>query len=1218
MFMVINAVNGQDELCFTNVGSRFTTSFGFGFNRVPNRSSEPTIDYSIDAIKWNQVKRDGSYGYYEGTNYFVNVSMKTLPRMEVGDVIYLRSKNFSTNAYMLWGGMEKIFISGDFNSMRYQYCQIMNVGRKIDYGQWHTFFYGDIRYNNKNALKDYVYGIDMSSYDPVHDMFEDWHNLSYIQVDFTSWDNQITNWVKGVASHGIFVCPRDLEIKYGVNYIPEKWRVVYLDELKNIHIPESIQDYIKTRWTTGIVSGQNMLFYLTDRTKEGYTLTSVTVKDDNNNTISVQQNGNAYSFIMPDCDVTINATYTPIEYKITCSDYVSTDKSKATVLDKVNITAVDRTSDGYALEQVKINGKIFYDANFEISISDYITDLNIEATYSKIDYTITTTEERTHYIMINSDMYIDDSSALPPLAKAKANVGDKITISFYGWKYHDLVSVTCNGQEVTLSKNSDGACFTMPAENVVIEARWELHKYQIEVGEFVKIDKTEVTDEDIIHFTAVDRTAEGYKFTQFEINNDHKVVYDGDEYWNLTFWSSEVSYPWHYYESKEYPYHCYINKIDAIYTKIDYSITTDNFTTASQREANVGDKITVYVNNRAGYNFVSASYNNEPLLIEDNKATFIMPTENVEIKTIHTPIQYSIIAGDYVTVNQSTATIEDEVSFAIKDRSSEGYQLDRVLVNGKVFTKNSFEMKDYLTNVSIEAVYSKKTYTISSDDFVSVSQYSANFGDKITVQINVRAGYQFVSASYNGQGLSVLNNKADFIMPAENVRIKTTFTPIKYKIVTGDYVSIDKSLATIEDMVSFTTKDRTVDGYKFDKVFVNNVEVSGNSFAMKNYLKDVEINATYVPIQYNIVAGDYVTVNKSTASVIDNVTFSVKDRTTEGYKLDKVFINNVEVAGNSFAMKDYLKNIEIKATYTPIQFNIVTGEYVTVNKSTACVTDDVTFSVKDRTAEGYRLDKLFVNNVEFAGNSFAMKDYLKNIEIKATYTPIEYNIVASEYVTVDKTTATIDDKVAFSVKDKTAEGYKLDKVLVNNVEVSGTSFEMKDYLKDVEITAVYSKIDYPIITDNSVTINKTTANIGDNITITVKEKDGYTPRLIINGEEVKLSGNQYVYTVTSDKIDIKVVYEENKPTPVSEISSVDNLAVSVFPNPAIKGEKFNINIEGSADLNGAEILIYDSMGRMAKRLQNVSNHNEINLASGIYNGVFVNKGVRKTFRIVVR
>jgi ribosomal protein L14 len=311
-------------------------------------------------------------------------------------------------------------------------------------------------------------------------------------------------------------------------------------------------------------------------------------------------------------------------------------------------------------------------------------------------------------------------------------------------------------------------------------------------------------------------------------------------------------------------------------------------------------------------------------------------------------------------------------------------------------------------------------------------------------------------------------------------------------------------------------------------------------------------------------------------------------------------------------------NVEIETTWTPIQYKVIAGDYITVDNTKATIEDIVYFSVKDRTSEGYKLDKVLLNNVEFSGNSFAMKDYMQNIEIKATYTPIQYNIVTDDFVTVNKSTASVTDNVTFTVKDRTAEGYKLDKVLANNVEVSGTSFEMKDYLKDVEITAVYSKIDYPIITDNSVTINKTTANIGDDITITVKEKDGYTPRLIINGEEVKLSGNQYVYTVTSDQIDVKVAYDENKPTPVSEISSVDNIAVSVFPNPAIKGEKFNINIEGSADLNGAEILIYDSMGRMAKRLHDVSNHNEIDLASGIYNGVFVNKGVRKTFRIVVR
>ena len=128
-------------------------------------------------------------------------------------------------------------------------------------------------------------------------------------------------------------------------------------------------------------------------------------------------------------------------------------------------------------------------------------------------------------------------------------------------------------------------------------------------------------------------------------------------------------------------------------------------------------------------------------------------------------------------------------------------------------------------------------------------------------------------------------------------------------------------------------------------------------------------------------------------------------------------------------MKDYMRNIEIKATYTPIQYNIVADDFVTVDKSTAFVTDNVTFSVKDRTAEGYNLDKILVNNAEFSGNSFAMKDYLKNVEIKAFYTPIQYNVVAGDFVAVEKTTAQIQEELSKPEYSTPAKNESIDALL---------------------------------------------------------------------------------------------------------------------------------------------------------------------------------------------
>ncbi len=1246
IILVVNIANGQNELCFTSLDNKYN-AFYIRFGGCNGADMPMHFQYSRDAVEWNSFK---TAGYYRQGNTWV-VTTNSIEGLNVGDNLYLRSSKYTYTTSPksgIGGSVEempigKIFVSGSFNSLN---NDIDN--RKVNMSDWRAIF--------DDGLKNNVMGIDISMYDPSTQMFSKWKNLNYIKVNFTSWGTHgFDYWVEGVASTGIFVCPRELEIKYGTSYIPNNWRVVYIDELKNIQVSEQTRDYVKIARTKDIAPDTEISFSVTDRTTEGYKLSEVAVIDENDNEINTIQNGNDYSFTMPDKNVRVNVTYTPIEYNITCSEYVSADLSQATVHDIVNISVADRTLDGYKLDKVLVNGGVF--TRTYIVMKNYLKDIQIQAVYSKMDYSI------------KVDDYIYTT-------QTKAQVGDKVYLIFKpnktGYKF---VSANYNGIDLTITNNR--AEFTMPAANVVVETVFEPIQYNVIAGEFIDVDKTSASIEDEVKFSAVDRTAEGYKFEKILINN---VAYQKDKkYVNQGAFSMK-----NYLKDVE---------IKAEYSKISYSITTDEYSTASVRTATVGEEIELTFKGKQGYYPAIADCNGKELIITDNKASFMMPTENVTIKTTFSPIQYNVIAGDYVTADKTTATIEDVVSFSAANRESEGYKLDKVLVNGKVFSGKTFEMKYYLQDVNIEVFYSKIDYTITTDDFSKANQKTANVGDKIIVQFNERDGYSFVSANCNGKALSVSNKQAEFIMPTNNVEIKTTYTAIQYNIVVGDYLTIDKTMATIEDKIRVTAQDRTSEGYKLVKVLVNNNVVAGVGYtplllSMKNYLQDikieavyskidytintdnfssvnktianvgdiitvqfadkngykfvsatyngntltvlngkaefimptnnVEIETTWTPIQYKVIAGDYITVDNTKATIEDIVYFTVKDRTSEGYKLDKVFVNNTVVSGTSFAMKNYMKDVTINATYVPIQYNVVAGDFVSVDKSTATMNDQVGFSVKDRTAEGYKFDKVLINNTAVSGTSFAMKDFMKDVTISAIYTPIQYNIIVGDFITADKTTATAEDKVVFTAQDRTSEGYKLDKVLVNDVDVSGTSFDMKDYLKDVEVKAIYSKIDYPITTDNSVSIDRTTANIGDKITITVKGKDGYTPRLIINGDEVKLSGNQYVYTVTFDKIDIKVVYEGNKPTPVSEISSVDNIAVSVFPNPAIKGEKFNINIEGSADLNGAEILIYDSMGRLAKRWQNVSNHNEIDLASGIYNGVFVNKGVRKTFRIVVK
>ena len=61
-------------------------------------------------------------------------------------------------------------------------------------------------------------------------MFDSCKSLSKITVHFPEWRGTDTSWVTGVAPTGTFICPKTLAKEYGVNRIPEGWRVEFVEE----------------------------------------------------------------------------------------------------------------------------------------------------------------------------------------------------------------------------------------------------------------------------------------------------------------------------------------------------------------------------------------------------------------------------------------------------------------------------------------------------------------------------------------------------------------------------------------------------------------------------------------------------------------------------------------------------------------------------------------------------------------------------------------------------------------------------------------------------------------------------------------------------------------------------------------------------------------------------------------------------------------------------
>ncbi|MDD2268359.1 MAG: hypothetical protein PHY15_02275 [Eubacteriales bacterium] len=212
----------------------------------------------------------------------------------------------------------------------------------------------------------------------------------------------------------------------------------------------------------------------------------------------------------------------------------------------------------------------------------------------------------------------------------------------------------------------------------------------------------------------------------------------------------------------------------------------------------------------------------------------------------------------------------------------------------------------------------------------------------------------------------------------------------------------------------------------------------------------------------------------------------------------------------------------------------LTNGTVTADKTTANIGDTVNLTVTP--ADGYNLvaGSLKVNGVAITGTSFTMT--AADATITAEFEAIDYNITVGSLtngtVTADKTMANIGDTVNLTVTP--ADGYNLvaGSLKVNGVAVTGTSFTMT--AADATITAEFEAIDYNItvssLTNGTVTADKTMANIGDTVNLTVTPAEGYA---LVDGSlkvnEEAITGTSFTMTAADATITAEFVLEEPSP-----------------------------------------------------------------------------------------
>ncbi|MCL2601547.1 MAG: InlB B-repeat-containing protein, partial [Treponema sp.] len=311
------------------------------------------------------------------------------------------------------------------------------------------------------------------------------------------------------------------------------------------------------------------------------------------------------TFTMPAANVVIAAKWNAVNYNITVADGTggsgsAADKPTAIIKTTVQLTRGTEQA-GYEFDKWVISpASVFIGADDTFVMP--AGDVNVTATWKKIDYTIT----------VNQGGGSDSAAS-----HQTAQIGDPITLTrgtYEGYKFVRWDAVQPQG----LTINNNNNTFTMPAAKVEITAVWEAIPYTITVkdsvgGSGTVADKTTATIKEAVQLTRGTKQA-GYEFDTWLIS-PASVLLGANNAFIMPAENVEVT---------------------AVWKAIDYTITVhpnggEGTAASKTTAAHVGDTITLTRGTRTGdYDFSTWAVSPASVQVGADD-TFTMPASNVEI-----------------------------------------------------------------------------------------------------------------------------------------------------------------------------------------------------------------------------------------------------------------------------------------------------------------------------------------------------------------------------------------------------------------------------------------------------------------------------------------------------------------------------------------------------------------------------------------------------------
>ena len=859
----VNDITPASQMTF-KAEYKFGATLAISYTLYNPKTNELIESYEELPTSFGNVSKTGVYSYNTNVNLFANLSEGYIFEGWYSQGILL--SNSANYNFQMGDSDVEIEARIEYNSYNFTVYSnntdwgliTIKRGETINYKESDSdvLFYteqvtvtafskGNVRflgwyYNNEKKSSNVIYTFNMVSSAYTLEAKWDCFNVTYVL-------NGGTNNVDNPSTYSVDMADIILHnpTKAGYTFVGWEYNGNTIDRITTQNACHMTIEAIWTYYTlTTSINIQEA------GTISIYTNTKITVGDDVTITATVNSGytflgwfdvnnekieDQSFTLVMPDFNVVLEARYSVNSYNVSVSKNIAnagTISGNGTYDYKEEVTLTATTNEGYTFDGwYKNNVRVETSSTYSFAMP--YNDLAIEARWTVNSYSLTLTKN------------ISEAGTV-----TGANIyeyGESVTINAIANEGYVFDAWYINNVKTDYTKE---ATFTMPYNNLTIEAKFKYDSYNVSVTKNIN-DAGTVTGNGAYDYkeevTLTATTNTGYTFDGWYENNVRVKI---NSTYSFTMPNKNVV-------------------VEARWTVNSYSLTlTKNISEAGTvTGANIyeyGESVTINAIANEGYVF-DAWYINNVKTDYTKEATFTMPYNNLTIEAKFKYDSYNVSVTKNIN-DAGTITGNGEYDYksnvTITATTNTGYTfLGWYDGETEISTNPSCSFTMPYNDISYEARYSINSYNVTLIKNISeagtitesaLHQYKSN----VTIVATVNSGYTFLGW-FDENDEKIENLSYTFTMPHDDVVFEARYSINSYSVTLTKNIN-DAGTVTgngeydYKSNVTITATTNT--GYTFLGWYDGEAEISTNpAYSFNMPYEDVSYIAKYKVNSYDLI-----------------------------------------------------------------------------------------------------------------------------------------------------------------------------------------------------------------------------------------------------------------------------------------------------------------------------------------------------------------------------